>query len=68
MAGDRWFLNGWFEAGCHTATAFSTYHNIEDGRCAWCGRSEADLVAAGARWVDAWGNARAASSRPQERE
>ena len=49
------FLNGWFEAGCHTA-AFSTHHSIQaDGICAWCKRSADELEKAGAKWIDVLG-------------
>lgn len=44
-------LNGWRESGCHGKFAFSTYHNMNDGACAWCGRTEADLITAGAVWL-----------------
>jgi hypothetical protein len=44
-------LNGCFNAGCHTATCFSTYHNIRAGVCAWCHRTELELVKAGAVWL-----------------
>ena len=46
----RGYLNGWFEAGCHQSTCFSTYHHMRDGVCQWCGRTEADISAAGAEW------------------
>ena len=44
-------LNGWFEAGCHERTTFSTYHDIQGGVCSWCKRTEAELVKAGAVWI-----------------
>jgi hypothetical protein len=55
---NRWLLNGYWKAGCHQSTCFSTYHNIVDGRCEWCNRSEVELVNLGAEWIDVMGNKR----------
>lgn len=44
-------LNGWFKAGCHTPTCFSTYHNIVNGQCTWCKRTELELIKAGAYYI-----------------
>lgn len=52
----RIFLNGWFKAGCHQRTCFSTYHKIEAGVCAWCHRNVEELEALGAIWIDVLGN------------
>lgn len=44
-------LNGYFKAGCHQLTCFSTYHNINNGICLWCNKTERDLIKAGAIWL-----------------
>lgn len=44
-------LIGWFKAACHGKTCFSTYHKVSDGKCEWCGKTEAELLKLGAEWV-----------------
>lgn len=48
-------LDGTHEAGCHGPKMFSTYHNIDAGKCLWCKRTVAELEKAGAVWVDVLG-------------
>lgn len=64
MKKDRWFLNGLGDAGCTSGGTLSTYHDIQGPVCHWCGRLEVDLMKAGAKWIDVFGNERDKSLPP----